>query len=88
MANSCLITDDRLKLFLNIFLQSNNNKPLITPKLDEADALAKQQEDTLVARYEASISNARTLSYVTIHFLQFTHNSTDSRLSEDMNLRL
>ena len=32
--------------------QSNGNKPLITPKLDEADALAKQQEDTLVARYE------------------------------------
>ena len=32
-------------------IQSNNNKPLITPKLDEADALAKQQEDTLVARY-------------------------------------
>ena len=32
-------------------LQSNDNKPLITPKLDEADALAKQQEDTLIARY-------------------------------------
>ena len=34
--------------------QSNDNKPLITPKLDEADALAKQQEDTLVARYDKS----------------------------------
>jgi len=32
--------------------KSNNNKPLITPKLDEADALAKQQEDTLVARFD------------------------------------
>jgi len=35
--------------------KSNGNKPLITPKLDEADALAKQQEDTLVARFDSML---------------------------------
>ena len=53
-----------MKMSFSYFFQALHNRPLLTPKTEEADLLEKQQEDSLVARMKMFVHLRQDLERV------------------------